>query len=70
MFNKLKIALAVVVASSSSAVMAIPTEVTDELTALGTEVATYTGPAVVLALAVVAATAAIKWTKKFVGKAL
>jgi|GEM_PF-3940152 len=67
-----KIALIVAAASTlvAGSAMAIPTEVTTELTAQATEVATYTGPAVTLALAVVAAGAAIKWTKRFVGKAL
>jgi hypothetical protein len=65
-----KIVIGSTLVLASSAAMAIPTEVSSELTAQATEVATYTGPAVVLALAVVAAGAAIKWTKKFVSKAL
>ncbi len=49
--------------------MAIPTEVTTALTDLGTEIATYTGPAVVLAVAVTTAVIAVKWTKKFISRA-
>jgi len=68
--NKLKLLVGTALAMGAGSAMAIPTEVTTELTAQATEVATYTGPAVTLALAVVAAGAAIKWTKRFVGKAL
>lgn len=67
--NKLKALFAIAVASASGVVMAIPLEASDALTAQGTEVATYTGPAVIMAVAVATAGLAIKWTKRFISKA-
>ena len=67
--QKLKIALLLLVATIAMPVMAIPTEVSTALTDLGTEVATYTGPGVILAVAVATAGIAIKWTKRFISKA-
>jgi len=61
--------IALVAMFAANMAMAIPTEVSDALTAQATEVATYTGPAVVFAVAVATAGIAIKWTKRFIGKA-
>jgi len=69
MNNKTKIGLGVLAATVAAPAMAIPLEVTTALTDLATEVATYTGPAVVLAVGVSTAVIAITWTKRFINTA-
>ncbi len=61
--------MAASIGMASAPLMAIPTEVTTALTDLGTEIETYTGPAVVLAVAVSTAVIAVKWTKRFISRA-
>lgn len=67
--SKLAMTSVVMLATASSMVSAIPTETTDAMTAQATEVATYTGPAVIFAVAVAVAGLAVKWTKRFISKA-
>jgi len=67
--NKTKIAVSSLLVVAAAPVMAIPLEVTTAFTELATDIATYTGPVVVLAVAVSVAVIAVKWTKRFISRA-
>jgi len=67
--SKVVIALSSGMALAAGSAMAIPTEVSTAAADLATEVATYTGPFVVLATAVATAVIAVKWVKRFISRA-
>lgn len=67
--HKLQVLFVLLMGFVAQTASAIPTEASDALTTQGVEIATYTGPAVIFAVAVATAGLAVKWTKRFINKA-
>ncbi len=67
--HKLTVLFILILGFIAQTASAIPTEASDALAAQGVEVATYTGPAVIMAVAVATAGLAITWVKRFISKA-